>query len=64
MFKEQITNPVKVGETYKDIEDIKNAIDKSIEYLTNNVVEFEKWRQIRTKDVNLKNISKQILDVL
>ena len=64
LFKEQITNPVKVGETYKDIEDIKNAIDKSIEYLTNNVVEFEKWRQIRSKDVILKNLSKQILDVL
>ena len=64
VLKEQISNPVKVGETYENVEDIKNAIDKSIDYLTNNVVEFEEWRQIRTKERILKDLSKQILDVL
>lgn len=64
LFKEQISNPVKVGETYENVEDIKNAIDKSIEYLTNNVVEFEKWREIRSNEKILKDLSKQILDVV
>ncbi|AWK06810.1 hypothetical protein HYN56_22285 [Flavobacterium crocinum] len=64
LFKEQISNPVKVGETYENIEDIKRAIDKAIEYLSNNVVEFEKWRQIRTKEIILKDLSRQMLDVL
>lgn len=64
LFKEQVSNPVKVGETYENIEDIKNAIDMSIEYLNNNVVDFEKWRQIRSKEKILKGLSKQILEVI
>jgi len=64
LFKEQISNPIKVGETYTNIQDIKNAIDKSIQYLNNNNVEFEKWRKIRTKEIILANLSKQILSVI
>jgi hypothetical protein len=64
LFKEQISNPVKVGETYENVDDIKNAIDKSIQYLTNNVVEFEKWREIRKKIIILNDLSRQILKVL
>lgn len=64
LFKEQISNPVKVGETYENVEDIKNAIDSAIEYLTFNVVEFEKWRHIRSKKKILEDLSKQMLEVL
>lgn len=64
LFKEQISNPVKVGEVYDNLEGINKAIDMSIEYLTNNVVDFEKWCEFRSKEKILKDLSKQILEVL
>jgi hypothetical protein len=64
LLKEQVSNPVKVGETYENIEDIKNAIDRSIQYMTNNVIAFDKWCHIRSNEKILKNLSKQILEVL
>ena len=64
VFNEQISNPVKVGETYEDIRDLEEILDKSIEYITNNDVYFDEWCQSRSIDTILKDLSKQILKVL
>jgi hypothetical protein len=45
------------------LDDIRNAIDRSIEYITNNDVDFDSWRS-GSNEKNLKNLSKQILEVL
>lgn len=64
VLKVQITNPVKVGETYSGLDDIKGAIDRSIEYIKNNDVEFEKWRDFRSNENIVKNLAMQMLAVL
>ncbi len=64
VLKIQITNPVKVGETYADVADIKNSIDRAIDYIKNNEVEFEKWRDYRSNENILKSLGKQMMEVL
>lgn len=64
VFKEQINNPVKVGETYSGLNDIINALDKSVQYIKNNKVDFVQWQQFRGDETIVKSLSDQMKSVL
>lgn len=64
VLSQQISYPVKVGETYSGIDDLENALDRSIAYLSVNSIDFEAWRKSRYDDAILKCLSEQIRSVL
>ena len=64
VFIEQVTNPVKVGETYCEINDIPRALDNAINYIMNNTVDFSTYVESRKADFILESLSKQILAVI